>query len=1003
MSPERWQKAKEIFHAALACAPGERSVFLDRACGADRALRKEVESLVAAHEKDGSFIDSPAYEAASDLLTNDRAELKPGQTIGSYEIVSFISRGGMGEVYLAQDQRLPRRVALKLLPSSWTRDASRLNRFEQEARAASALNHPNIITIYEIREANSNLMIVTEFVEGETLRERILTEKPELSEALGVAIQIADALSAAHRAGIIHRDIKPDNIMVRPDGYVKVLDFGLAKLTAPALAVSNQAPTRQVKTGSGIIMGTIGYMSPEQARGHTVDARSDIFNLGAVLYEMVSGQRPFDGDTPSDILAAILKTEPPLLSHFTPEAPAELVRIVAKALRKDREQRYQVIEDMLLDLKSLKEQTEFQARLDQSEAPGKSNEAARSHPKNPSAEKTSTSTHEIKTGVSTIRHSLSAEIKRHKRGAMLAVMTLSVAMIVGVFGLYQFWDRGRSALPASEKPQVLRTTQLTFSTALDQFPSLSPDGNSIAYCSDQNGSFEIYVKQLTPGGRDIQLTADGQQNLEPAWSPDGQHIAYFSKNRGGIWVVPTMGGSPKQLVEFGSRPAWSRDGLSIAFQSAAPNGLGGHGQNAMPPSTIWIIPSQGGVPKQITQAGNPSGGHGAPSWSPDGKRIVFDASDFASNSLWSVSIGDGDLKEITTEGSDGIYSPDGNVFFLSRFLSTRRGLSQAHVSPTGESLGEPFQLAGGDGTLIFHPTITADGKKIAYAVLKISSNLWSISVARGSGEKPAAELFTRDTSMRHNLARFSRDGKRIAFNRWRVGTSGDIWIAEADGKNLTQLTSNPATDAQPNWFPKGDQIAFLSDRNNDHLALWSITLATGREEPLLDLGAGVEFAVLSPDGKQVAFNSKKSGTINVWTTPISGGEQKQLTYDNELMGFPCWSPDGKWLAFEIKRGDDQNIAIIPSGGGTPTQITFEKGLNWAYSWSPDGDKIAFAGFRDGVWNIYSVAVSTKEQKQLTHYSKLNAFARYPAWSPSGNQIVYEYAETIGNIWLIELK
>jgi TolB protein len=228
-------------------------------------------------------------------------------------------------------------------------------------------------------------------------------------------------------------------------------------------------------------------------------------------------------------------------------------------------------------------------------------------------------------------------------------------------------------------------------------------------------------------------------------------------------------------------------------------------------------------------------------------------------------------------------------------------------------------------------------------------------------------------------------------------------VADADGKNLTQLTTHPAADAQPSWFPESNRIAFLSDRNNDHLTLWSFALATGREDPLLDLGEGVELAVLSPDGKQVAFNSKKSGTINVWTAPIRGGEQKQLTFDRELMGFPSWSPDGKSLAFECKRGDATNVFIMPSSGGTPVQLTFDQGQNWPHSWSPDGSKIAFAGQRDGIWNIYSVSVTTKQEKQLTHYSKLSAFARYPAWSPLGNQIVYEYAETTGNIWLMELK
>src|SRR5689334_3610363 len=364
MTPERWQQVKEIFNSAITYRAEERGLFISRACSGDDELRSEVEWLIASHEESGSFIDKPAFEAAATLLANEQAELKCGQVIASYEVLWLLRRGVMLEGYHAEYQRLGRKVALKLLPASFTTVADRLRRFEQEARAASALNHPNIITIYEIREAAGSHVIATEFVEGETLRHRLSRSALTLSETLNIAIQVADALSAAHKAGIIHRDIKPENIMLRPDGYVKVLDFGLAKLSEQAMpAVAAEAPTIQVRTGSGIVIGTAGYMSPEQARGLGVDHRSDIFSLGAVIYEMLARRKPFEGETPSDTLASILKTEPPSLSRVLPGVPPELTRIVTKCLKKDREERYQVVKDLWLDLKALKQDLEFQQKV----------------------------------------------------------------------------------------------------------------------------------------------------------------------------------------------------------------------------------------------------------------------------------------------------------------------------------------------------------------------------------------------------------------------------------------------------------------------------------------------------------------------------------------------------------------------------------------------------------------------------------------------------------------
>jgi serine/threonine protein kinase len=355
MKADRWKEIDSLFHAALEREPAERACFMTQACAGDEALRKEVESLIASHERAGGFIEAPAADLAAELMAKS-PENAVGRTIGPYRVVDLLGAGGMGEVYLAEDTRLGRRVALKLLPAQFTQDALRLRRFEREARAASALNHPNILVIYDTGNDSGAHFIVTEFVEGETLRQRMARSRMGLGEIVEIAMQVTCALAATHQAGIIHRDIKPENIMIRPDGYIKLLDFGLAKLTESA---GNAGPKPGgVDTSAGLVMGTVTYMSPEQARGRAVDARSDIFSLGSVLYEMITGRVPFEGETNFDVLVSLLEKEPPALALQVPEMPAEWDRIVKKAMAKDCEGRYQTANDLLIDLRNLKQDFE---------------------------------------------------------------------------------------------------------------------------------------------------------------------------------------------------------------------------------------------------------------------------------------------------------------------------------------------------------------------------------------------------------------------------------------------------------------------------------------------------------------------------------------------------------------------------------------------------------------------------------------------------------------------
>ena len=371
MTPARLQKIEEIFHAALDQEPDQISAFLDTACKADELLRRKVEALLASHQRPGSFIETPAVGIATRIIENGQADLLVGQTFGHYKLSKRIGAGGMGEVYLATDMTAGRKAALKLLPMRFTGDAERLKRFQQEARAVVALNHPNILTVYEIGEDHSIHYIASELIEGETLRQRLMRGRMEVGEAVDVAIQVASALAAAHQEGIVHRDIKPENIMLRPDGYVKVLDFGIAKLAEQEVPVTipKDKALLLVETNLGSILGTVRYMSPEQACGAPADKRTDIWSLGVVLYEMVTGHAPFTGDTPREVMSSILEKEPPPLTRYVAHTPAELRQIIGKALRKDRTERYQSAGEVLQELKNLRRKLESKAELERSTAP----------------------------------------------------------------------------------------------------------------------------------------------------------------------------------------------------------------------------------------------------------------------------------------------------------------------------------------------------------------------------------------------------------------------------------------------------------------------------------------------------------------------------------------------------------------------------------------------------------------------------------------------------------
>jgi serine/threonine protein kinase/Tfp pilus assembly protein PilF len=421
MEPGRWARITDIYHATIARPREERASFIGQECHGDESLRKQVDAMVKSHERSGDFIESPAFAIAPELLIDEQMFDLIGQSVGHYQIESLLGVGGMGEVYLARDERLGRKAALKLLPDSLTADETQLSRFKNEARSASALNHPNILTVYEIGAEGNRQFIATEFIEGITLRASLACGRMNLRAALEIAVQVASALAAAHETGVVHRDIKPENIMLRPDGYAKVLDFGIAKLTEqrPASDYYELGGPAVLQTQPGLVLGTGHYMSPEQARGQKVDARSDIWSLGVVIYEMVGGSPPFRGETPSDCIASILTMEPPPLSAVLPDVPLKLESILQKALRKNSDERYQTIKEMLADLRNLKGELEAEGSSPQTKARAES---------------------------------IVSKIKHHKRGLLL---TLAAALLAAAAVAYSLFFVAPAPLPNEKSIAVL--------------------------------------------------------------------------------------------------------------------------------------------------------------------------------------------------------------------------------------------------------------------------------------------------------------------------------------------------------------------------------------------------------------------------------------------------------------------------------------------------------------------------------------------------------------------
>ncbi len=971
MTPERYEEIGKLYHAALEAQPEKRGAFLRAACHGDQELLREVESLIALHEESADFMSSPALNVAAELLAQDPDASLVGQSISHYKILSLLGAGGMGEVYLAQDVNLGRRVALKLLPEYSTTDPERVRRFQQEARAASALNHPNILTIYEIGEIAGRHFIATEFVDGETLRGRMRSGSPRFPEALDTATQIAGALAEAHRAGIVHRDIKPENIMIRRDGLVKVLDFGLAKLTEEFPADAGETTRTGFKTGPGAVMGTAHYMSPEQARGLTVDARTDIWSLGVVLYEMLTGKQPFQGETPSHVVVSLIEGEPPPLPQFDPEAPAELQRIVSRALCKDRDERYQSVTEFQHDLTEL--------RLD--------------HRKQ---------TFSSRTGEIIAGRAVSGPANLTARTKRPHLLTVSVAVVVliGVgiaAGVVAFRKRAlfSTARPtATNSPPQMRMKRLTSNGRVLR-AALSHDDKYLAIVMENAGKQGLWLRQVGEA-TDVPIEAPaGADYWGVSFSPDGKYIYYVTwvgnETSAALYRVPSLGGPKQKLIEdIGSSISFSPDGRRIAFVNA----------RSSREESFLVTASADGTDERILATHRnllqfisyPEAG---PSWSPDGQLVVVGESDARTRErkLIAVSVETGAIQQLASQTwsyvSDITWLRDSGGILLAARADNSSPSQLWHLSnPGGEVKRITNDLNSYQGVGLFKNSVAL--VTVQHEAQASLSSLPSLKSERGLQIDSEVGLGVGTEG-----AAWTPNGQIV----FRSNASGkqDLWICNSDGSQRRQLTF-VGSNIHPAISPDGRFIIFSSNHNGAY-EIWRINLDGSNPKQLTFSNDDDVYPQCSPDGSWVVFQRGYGwvkGTI--WRVPLDGGKEKQITTTMSLR--PALSPDGKWIAYYYMDESKWGIAAVPFEGG-PRVKTFDippTVSSRILRWTPAGDGIAYVDTRNTASNIWVQPFFGGAPKQVSNFNSDHVY--YFNWSPNGTQVAIARGDQIRNVVMI---